>query len=205
MFSVNAEYFFCSIRYNQNNLEISLYCSFLASNYEDVKNMFIWMPSHAAVRGLKVPFMNISFVKQMILMQEYYYSWALSLSTPLKNRSMVHTKDMWIAVGRAEINCTSYQYDSTFAGLAIWEFVVTVFIFQERKAYAMVPDVFILFSMRFILLALIMNILICNLSKTLLRKVLLVWICTFLKESKSIKDYSKFTSFGSLAFMDRLP
>jgi len=54
-------------------------------NYEDVKNMLILMPSQLAVRGLKVPLMKIQFVKRMIVMQEYCYSWALSL-TLLKKR-----------------------------------------------------------------------------------------------------------------------
>lgn len=58
----------------------------------------------------------------------------------IKIISVVHMKDMWIALERAEINCTSYQYDSTFPYLTICEgflfvcwFVLFTFVYREGK------------------------------------------------------------------------
>lgn len=105
-------------------------------------------------------------------------------------------KDMWIALGRAEINCTSYQFDSTFPYLAICEvfFVCLLICFvhfclQERKMHPMVPDGFVILC-AFNSIYINHTRLDLQFVKNFIEEGSINWTWTFLYESKSIKDDS---------------
>lgn len=107
------------------------------------------MPSHPALRGLKVPLRNVSFVKQIIVMQECYYSWALSLLTTLKLYlwstwricELLWEEQKLIVL---HINTTAPFLISLFVRAVCLLICFVHFCLQGRKTHTMVSDDYVI-------------------------------------------------------------